>query len=415
MLSDLGASITEKAGEEHNQVAAHGRRMVEPAPHAIAARSLGASKLKVLQFSLWRMTSSDAAPVVRFLTRKELLDEVNSQSINPLSVTSPPGSKRQQSSVSALRPRDVRKVDPMFATRLEPAILVRTGCIILSLGRTELRAIITRENLFCVVREGQEKLLSNLQANLTALRASSEPKPPSSEATTTITALDLASSPILTSSGRGDEADMDEYALSEALSANASQASATACKAAVTSGSADAAAAAPSSGFPRSTSHPDRLESRAISSPGSRRASFGGGSGSPVASATGGAGLSFEFCALEAVLKTACDELSRRQSGLSETLQRALLALRRNVVGTRVVAGARQLDHVRQLKQSVRELLVQSQALEELLREVRDEQQTCERITSRMDMPSRHTARPRGISRHPAPPRALPDLAPAVA
>ena len=70
---------------------------------------------------------------------------------------------------------------------------------------------------------------------------------------------------------------------------------------------------------------------------------------------------------------TASSELSRRQTSLSETLQRALTALRRNVVGTQVVAGAKQLDHVRQLKQGVRELLVQSQAFEEALREVLEE------------------------------------------
>ena len=69
---------------------------------------------------------------------------------------------------------------------------------------------------------------------------------------------------------------------------------------------------------------------------------------------------------------TASAELTRRQRALSETLNRALHALRRNVVGTQVVAGSRQLDHVRQLKQSVRELLVQSQALEEALRGVLD-------------------------------------------
>ena len=75
---------------------------------------------------------------------------------------------------------------------------------------------------------------------------------------------------------------------------------------------------------------------------------------------------------------TASAELTRRQRALSETLNRALHALRRNVVGTQVVAGSRQLDHVRQLKQSVRELLVQSQALEEALRGVLDEDEDME-------------------------------------
>eukprot|EP00965_Chrysotila_dentata_P145655 4811137-Pleurochrysis_carterae.AAC.1 len=44
-----------------------------------------------------------------------------------------------------LMARDVRKVDPLFAGRLEPVILVRCGSITVSLGRTELRAIILHD------------------------------------------------------------------------------------------------------------------------------------------------------------------------------------------------------------------------------------------------------------------------------
>ena len=98
----------------------------------------------------------------------------------------------------------------------------------------------------------------------------------------------------------------------------------------------------------------------------------------PMATAFCGVAPPFEFHALEAVLLTASTELSRRQAALSDELQRALLALRRNVVGTQVVAGSRQLEAVRQLKQSVRELLVQSQALEEAIQDVLDEDEDME-------------------------------------
>ena len=55
-----------------------------------------------------------------------------------------------------LKPRDVRKIDPAFAARLEPTVFVRAGCIIISLGRNSLQAIITREALYCVLTKGTE-------------------------------------------------------------------------------------------------------------------------------------------------------------------------------------------------------------------------------------------------------------------
>ena len=88
--------------------------------------------------------------------------------------------------------------------------------------------------------------------------------------------------------------------------------------------------------------------------------------------------VAFEFCALEALLQTAATQFNKRQVELSEALRRALHTLRKSVIGTRVVAGSLQLDQVRELKQSVRELLVQSQALEEALREVLDEDEDME-------------------------------------
>jgi hypothetical protein len=89
---------------------------------------IGASRLKVLQFS--KYAPPDAPGVVRYLTRKELLDEVNRRAAPEWQWSSPsspggfrtPGTAHRQASihVNVLKPRDVRKVDPTFATRLEP-------------------------------------------------------------------------------------------------------------------------------------------------------------------------------------------------------------------------------------------------------------------------------------------------------
>ena len=75
---------------------------------------------------------------------------------------------------NVLKARDVRKVDPAFAARLEPAIIVRAGCVIISLGKmTELRAIITREKLYFVLPEGRvaDSILAAFRTNLATLRA----------------------------------------------------------------------------------------------------------------------------------------------------------------------------------------------------------------------------------------------------
>ena len=308
-------------------------------------------------------------PRIDVLACAQLLDEVVATSATHVL----PSPHRQASKMNVLRPRDVRKVDPAFATRLEPAILVRAGCIILSLGK--ILSLVTRESLYCVISDGQEGVVDAINFNLNTLLAATE-------------------------ADAGAQAELAAEPLSRAGS------------------------------MPRSHSDPSLVQASSYgpiapvtpvrgSAPG-----MGGGVGYSMPPSFSSS--PFEFAALEAVLMTASAELSRRQGTLSETLQRALTALRKNVVGTQVraaatrrarrggvpsprprcmlvststlalrlghrtacapaafgasqvVAGSRQLDHVRQLKQSVRELFVQSQALEEALREVLDEDEDME-------------------------------------
>ena len=59
-----------------------------------------------------------------------------------------------------------------FATRLEPAILVRAGVIILSLGR--IMALVTRESLYCVMCDGQDEIIRSIQSSLLSLITAAE-------------------------------------------------------------------------------------------------------------------------------------------------------------------------------------------------------------------------------------------------
>jgi len=192
---------------------------------------------------------------LRMLSRKALLTEIRSVAVLPTGAA--PG--------ALLQPRDVRKVDPFFAARLEPAIIVRSGCILLSLGRTELRAIITHERLYFVVPNGADSILTTVQNNLAKLRAHELPH------------------------------------------------------------------------------------------------------------AHDGTKVPFELAALEAMLITACASLHTQQAALAERVGRALVALRRTVIGARVVAGDQQLEAVRELKQEARELQLQAQALERALARALDQ------------------------------------------
>lgn len=206
---------------------------------------------------------------LRKLSRKALLDEVHAVSVPPCSFV-PAG--------TLLQARDVRKVDPLIAARLEPAIIVRTGCITVSLGRTELRAIITRERLYFVVPDGADSILTLVQDNLALLRAC------------------------------------------DSLHA------------------------------------PDRKGDAIY------------------------CGIPFELAALEAMLMTACSTIHHQQTALFERVNRALHALRRTVIGSRVVAGDKQLEVVRELKQEVRELQLQAQALERVLERTLEEDEDMEKM-----------------------------------
>ncbi|KAL3918522.1 MAG: hypothetical protein SGPRY_005985, partial [Prymnesium sp.] len=211
--------------------------------------------------------ANEKAGRLRHISRKGLLEEVRGLS-KPAAGAGPPG--------AILKARDVRKVDPYFAARLEPVIIVRTGCITLSLGRTDLRAIITRNRLYFVVPDGADSILMHVQDNLAMLRA-------------------------------GDD--------------------------------------------------------RAVSDDGSSKAHNS---------------IPFELAALEAMLMTACTSLQHQQALLTERVSKALQGLRRTVSGAQAVASDQQLEIVRELKQQVRELQLQSQALERALERALDEDEDME-------------------------------------
>ena len=329
------------------------------------ASTAAMQRLRVMQFS-----RHERDGIERLLTRKELLDEVNAAaSWGALGPSRSTSLKRQQSTINILRPRDVRKVDPSFATRLEPAIIVRAGCIILSLGR--ILSLVTRDSLYCVLREGRDGLHEGQMAlvlatrdNLAALLSAGEAEPGPAPTDS------LDNSPNML------------RALSDAPPSRLTERSYS-----------DGKLATMVSTAPLAKRHPDTptanggsansfasIASSLAANGAATNAAINGLGPNAVSWAPVGAQgpQCYEFCAMEAVLLTASTELSRRQASLSEALQKALSALRRNVVGTQVVAGARQLEQVRQLKQSVRELLVQSQALEEALRGVLDEDEDME-------------------------------------
>lgn len=137
---------------------------------AATAEPRALAKLRVQQFCKADPHNSRT----RLLTRKELMDEVNSLSISSAHFgwSRSPGQRNAKVDHNVLRPRDVRKVDPTFATRLEPAILVRAGVIILSLGR--IMALVTRESLYCVMCDGQDEIIRSIQSSLLSLITAAE-------------------------------------------------------------------------------------------------------------------------------------------------------------------------------------------------------------------------------------------------
>ena len=91
-----------------------------------------------LSLKICQISRADRVGRIRYLTRKELLHEVNTLNKTSHDVVLSPAIHRQQSRAGAnlLRARDVRKVDPNFSTRLEPAILVRA---LVEKGRARLK------------------------------------------------------------------------------------------------------------------------------------------------------------------------------------------------------------------------------------------------------------------------------------
>uniref|UniRef100_A0A7S4F3N7 Magnesium transporter n=1 Tax=Chrysotila carterae TaxID=13221 RepID=A0A7S4F3N7_CHRCT len=201
-----------------------------------------------------------------------------------------------------LMARDVRKVDPLFAGRLEPVILVRCGSITVSLGRTELRAIILHDRLYFIVPDGADSILQVVQKNLSTILSGGGSIHEGMHSTTP-------------HARERDHSEIGGHALEDDADEEDFEAS-----------------------------------------------------------------VAFEFAALEAVLLTACSELHKQQEHATAKVREALHSLRRTVLGTRVVAGARQLESVRELKHQVRELSVQASALQKAFETVLDQDDNMERM-----------------------------------
>ena len=214
-------------------------------------------KILVLEFS-----ANDLKGTFRQLTRKELLDEALAASL-PESVKA----GALPADLMLLKARDVRKVDPVFGSRIEPVILVRTGVVLVSLGKTELRALILHDRLYFIVPDGADSVLSVVQQNLQQLREAEAGDAPA---------------------GRARNGEHDGSLVPEPPSPNLQ----------------------PEGAMP------------------------------------------FEFSALEALLMTACAELHARVSTLQVAVRDALASLR-HTIGTGVVAGSKQLEAMRDLKQQV--------------------------------------------------------------
>lgn len=264
-------------------------------------------------------------PLMRHMSRRELLEEARTVS-TPMRLRAAPGQPQPKltGNDALLKARDVRKVDPLFAGRLEPIIFVRCGSITVSLGRTELRAIITHDRLYFVVPDGADSLLQEVNRNLTMV-LKGDHGPPTGGA-----AHSNGTSPYVPHREGGPFTGGTPMA-----------------RASVYTPSSEGKFTPPQGAQlgQQPSFHP--AESY-ISPP-------------------------FEFAALEAVLMIACSDLHKRQESLQHKVRDALHELRKTVLGSRVVAGSRQLETVRELKQSVRELTLTAQALDRAIGACLDE------------------------------------------
>jgi hypothetical protein len=263
---------------------------------------------------------------IRHMSRRELLEEARRES-TPLRLRAAPGQPqpRLTGNDALLKARDVRKVDPLFAGRLEPIIFVRCGSITVSLGRTELRAIITHDRLYFIVPDGADSLLHEVNRKLTMVLKGGDhgaagppaPHPPPDA--------------IITPYGpHSDGGTMGTQAVAGAPARESAHAPPHVGQLP------DTGRLSPVQPWPETNFH----------------------------SAESHAPPPFEFAALEAVLMIACSDLHKRQESLQMLVKEALHDLRKTVLGSRAVAGARQLETVRELKQAVRELTLTAQALD---------------------------------------------------
>jgi hypothetical protein len=253
---------------------------------------------------------------IRHMSRRDLLEEARSES-TPLRLRAAPGQPQPKltGNDALLKARDVRKVDPLFAGRLEPIILVRCGSITVSLGRTELRAIITHDRLYFIVPDGADSLLHEVNRNLTMVLKGGDPGATGS------------SNAQPSSNATGSLAPHKE----------------------------GGAMGTPAGAAPLRTGMCD-TQNGGPPLPPAQQATF--------PSQESHVPPPFEFAALEAVLMIACSDLHKRQESLHVLVREALHDLRKTVLGSRVVAGSRQLETVRELKQAVRELTLTAQALD---------------------------------------------------
>ena len=145
-------------------------RLVEPRDQMSSAHAALPTALldKMQKILIFELTATNLRGTLRQLTRKELLEEARAASV-PEAVRA--GGAAAARDLLLLKARDVRKVDPVLGGRIEPVILVRTGVILVSLGRTELRALILHDRLYFMVPDGADSVLTAVQQNLMQLRA----------------------------------------------------------------------------------------------------------------------------------------------------------------------------------------------------------------------------------------------------
>ena len=234
-----------------------------------------------LAMRVLELSRNDPHGKILQMSRKDLLDAVRRNCDPPKStITNEPAASGTDAPLTS---RDVRKVDPFFSGKLEPVILVRHGCILLALGRADLRAIILFDRMYFILPDGADSLVNDMRKNLAMLLDVSERK-------------DV---------GKGT-----------------------------------------------SEVNSEGIDSLAFLSEGA---------------------MPFEFAALEAMLMQACADLHKQVERRAAETKAATDELTNTVLGTRVVAGSKQLEKVLKVSEHVRELMLTAQALDRALSACLDE------------------------------------------